>query len=329
MRAFYKRNQLKIITIVYWFLLLYIVAALILWFVELTQQNDYMASMRLVELNKDDPDYLSKYSHILDLRKRKTFQYVGEGATFLILILVCAVFVYRAVRRQIKLSHQQQNFMMAVTHELKTPIAVTRLNLETLQKRRLEEEKQQKLIANTLQEANRLNSLCNNILVASQLDAGHYQLNRQEINLSNIVEDSIKDFAERFTGRRFICNIQPGIYTEGESLLLQMLVNNLVDNAIKYSPKDSTVTIALEQNNNSLLFSVADEGEGIPGEEKKKVFEKFYRVGDEATRKAKGTGLGLYLCKRIVKDHKGSIAIKDNQPGGTVFIVTLSALKTA
>ena len=326
MNAFYKKERLRIITFVYWLLLLYIVAALILWFVELSSQNNAMAEMRMVELNKDDPQYLSKVGEILAIKKRKTFQYVGEGSTFLILILVCAVFVYRAVRRQIRLSQQQQNFMMAVTHELKTPIAVTRLNLETLQKRKLEEEKQQKLIANTLQEANRLNSLCNNILVASQLDAGAYHINKQEIELSGLVRECIRDFKERFPQRQIECDIQPDIYTEGEMLLLQMLVNNLIDNALKYSSRDTVVKVSLSEVNNRIHFSVADNGEGIDEAEKKKIFLKFYRVGDEAVRKAKGTGLGLYLCKRIAKDHKGLIEVKNNEPKGSVFTVILRAI---
>ena len=326
MNAFYKKERLRIITFVYWLLLLYIVAALILWFVELSSQNNAMAEMRMVELNKDDPQYLSKVGEILAIKKRKTFQYVGEGSTFLILILICAVFVYRAVRRQIRLSQQQQNFMMAVTHELKTPIAVTRLNLETLQKRKLEEEKQQKLIANTLQEANRLNSLCNNILVASQLDAGAYHINKQEIELSGLVKECIRDFKERFPQRQIECDIQPDIYTEGEMLLLQMLVNNLIDNALKYSGRDTAVKVSLSEVNNRIHFSVADNGEGIDEAEKKKIFLKFYRVGDEAVRKAKGTGLGLYLCKRIAKDHKGLIEVKNNEPKGSVFTVILRAI---
>lgn len=326
MNAFYKKERLKIITFVYWLLLLYIVAALILWFVELSSQNNAMAEMRMVELNKDDPQYLSKVGEILAIKKRKTFQYVGEGSTFLILILVCAVFVYRAVRRQIRLSQQQQNFMMAVTHELKTPIAVTMLNLETLQKRKLEEDRQQKLIANTLQEANRLNGLCNNILVASQLDAGAYHINRQEIELSSLVKECIRDFKERFPQRHIECDVQPDIYTEGETLLLQMLVNNLIDNALKYSVRDTTIKVTLSEVNNRIHFSVADEGEGVDDTEKKKIFLKFYRVGDEAVRKAKGTGLGLYLCKRIVKDHKGLIEVKNNDPKGSVFTVTLKAI---
>ena len=88
--------------------------------------------------------------------------------------------------------------MMAITHELKTPIAVAQLNLETLQKRKLAEDKQQKLISNTLQEANRLNTLCNNILFTSQLDAGGYTVSFQTVNLTDIVETSVDDCKSRF-----------------------------------------------------------------------------------------------------------------------------------
>ena len=181
-----------------------------------------------------------------EAKKRKTTQYLAEGFTFLALIILGAVFVFRATRRQLRLSQQQQNFMMAVTHELKTPIAITQLNLETLQKRKLEEEKQQKLISNTLQEANRLNTLCNNILLASQLDSGLYSSQKQEINLSDLVEVCIDDFANRYPQRKITEKISESIYINGETLLLQMLVNNLIENALKYSPKDSVITVTLQ-----------------------------------------------------------------------------------
>ena len=137
-------KRLTLLTVVYWILLSYIVAALIWWFIALERQNRDITNVRLLELIKDDPQYVEKVTQIETAKKRKTAQYIGEGTTFLALILVGAVFVFRATRKQLLLSQQQQNFMMAVTHELKTPIAVTRLNLETLQKRKLEEEKQQK-----------------------------------------------------------------------------------------------------------------------------------------------------------------------------------------
>lgn len=320
------KKKFLLITIVYWFLLLYIIAALVWWFVALNHQNNDMAAMRLAELNKDDPQYIEKVEIITNLQQRKIAQYIGEGITFFALIVVGAVFVYRAARRQIKLSAQQQNFMMAVTHELKTPIAITQLNLETLQKRKLDEEKQQKLIGNTLHEANRLNTLCNNILLAAQLDGGAYNSTKQEINFSELVDECIENFINRFPQRIFHLNIQEAIYIVGENLLLQMLVNNLLENAIKYSPKTSAITIQLQQQKKQAILKVIDEGYGIANEEKQKIFEKFYRTGDENTRAAKGTGLGLYLCQKIVQDHNGYISVTDNLPQGSIFTAIFTLL---
>jgi signal transduction histidine kinase len=315
------KSKLTLVTAVYWILLSYMVAALLWWFIALDKQNRMISNIMLSELKHDDPNYYRDAVTIGNATQRKTIQFISEGTTFLVLILVGAVFVFRATRRQIKLSQQQQNFMMAVTHELKTPIAVAQLNLETLQKRQLDEDKRQMLISNTLQEANRLNSLCNNILFAAQLDAGAYASNKQEINLSDLLEGCVDSFKNRFPARVIEEKINESIYIIGEPLLLQMLVNNLIDNANKYANKGTPITISLDQKNNQVEFSVADLGEGLAEEEKKKVFEKFYRVGEENTRKTKGTGLGLYLCKKIVQGHGGKIFVSNNQPHGSIFTV--------
>ena len=315
------KSKLTLVTAVYWILLSYMVAALLWWFIALDKQNRMISNIMLSELKHDDPNYYRDAVTIGNATHRKTIQFISEGTTFLVLILVGAVFVFRATRRQIKLSQQQQNFMMAVTHELKTPIAVAQLNLETLQKRQLDEDKRQMLISNTLQEANRLNSLCNNILFAAQLDAGAYASNKQEINLSDLLEGCVDSFKNRFPARVIEEKINESIYIIGEPLLLQMLVNNLIDNANKYANKGTPITISLDQKNNQVEFSVADLGEGLAEEEKKKVFEKFYRVGEENTRKTKGTGLGLYLCKKIVQGHSGKIFVSNNQPQGSIFTV--------
>jgi two-component system sensor histidine kinase CiaH len=319
--SIFKTRKLAAITIVYWFLLSYILVALVFWFFELQHQNERMTDLLLNELRHDEPNYYNKTVGILDEKKRKTAQYIGEGSMFLALILVGAVFVYRAIRRQIMLSQQQQNFMMAVTHELKTPIAITQLNLETLQKRRLDETQQQKLITNTLQEANRLNTLCNNILLASQLDGGEYKISKNEINLSEVVKTAVEEFKTRFPNRNICSDLQNDIYVFGEQLLLQMLMNNLIDNALKYTPKDKEIKVSLKKQDKTVSIIVADKGAGIADDEKKKVFEKFYRVGNEGTRTAKGSGLGLYLCKRIAKDHNGTIRVEDNEQVGSIFTV--------
>jgi two-component system sensor histidine kinase CiaH len=316
-----KPPKLAVVTFVYWFLLLYMIAALAWWFIALEKQNSIMTSIRIAELLKDDPDYLKKFDAIQEISNRKTAQYIGEGITFLALILVGAVYVYRATRRQLKFSAQQQNFMMAITHELKTPIAVAQLNLETLQKRKLAEDKQQKLIANTLQEANRLNTLCNNILFTSQLDAGGYSVNFQELNLTDIVETCVDDCKSRFPERIITEAIEENRLIQGDPFLLQMLVNNLLENALKYSPKNLPIHVSLVTLGTKIAISISDLGQGIDNQEKKKVFDKFYRSGNENTRKAQGTGLGLYLCKKIAETHNGYISVTDNQPNGSTFTV--------
>lgn len=322
-----KTKRLATITIVYWFVLLYIIAALIYWFISLEQQNRKMSSLLLNELKHDAPTFDKKAAEILAAKERKTTQYISEGATFLILILIGAVFVYRATRRQLTLSHQQQNFMMAVTHELKTPIAVARLNLETLQKRRFEEHQQQKLINTTLQEVSRLNSLCNNILLASQLDTGDYKISKNEVNISDLARRVYTDFGVRNPNRHILGNFEKNLFITGEELLLEMMMSNLIENAFKYSPKDSTVDISLYKDKKGIHFSVKDEGPGISEEEKSKIFEKFYRVGNEATRTAKGTGLGLYLCRQIAKDHHANITVENNAIKGSVFTVNFMNYK--
>jgi two-component system, OmpR family, sensor histidine kinase CiaH len=100
-----------------------------------------------------------------------------------------------------------------------------------------------------------------------------------------------------------------------------MGLNNLLDNAIKYSPKETPLTVSLHQHNNEISLSVKDEGKGITDEEKKKVFDKYYRTGNTATKGARGTGLGLYLTKKITLQHNAGISVTDNIPHGSNFTI--------
>lgn len=272
-------------------------------------------------------DYRVMETEIYRSEKRNNAKYLGEGITFLTLTLIGAGFVSRSIRKQFRMQHQQQNFMMAVTHELKTPISVARLNLETLQKHHLEESKQRKLIAMTLQETSRLNFLTNNILIASQLEGGGYAFTRDDLNLSDLFRDCIQDFIQRFPDREFNSSIEADTEVKGDPLLLQLLINNLLENAIKYSPRQKTIQAILKRVAGKPVLQIIDEGEGIPDAEKKNIFDKFYRIGNEATRRAQGTGLGLYLCKKIAADHNADISVTNNTPSGSIFTVEFRVKK--
>lgn len=323
--SLFKKKSLAIANIVYWFLLIYIIAGMVWWFIALQQQSRQMINYKLTELKADDPLYLNKIEKLTAEENRKTAQYVGEGITFLLLILVGALFVYRAVRKQIRLSQQQQNFMMAITHELKTPIAVAQLNIETLQKHQLEPAKQQQLLNKTLLEINRLDALANNVLVSSQLEGRHYKIAREEMDLSALANKCAQDFKHRFPNRPWHIDMEDELFIKGDAQLLQILINNLLDNAVKYSPKESPIYLSLQQKNNAIILQVKDEGMGIVTEERKKIFDRFYRIGNENTRGTKGTGLGLYLCKIIAKDHNADIVMTDNVPAGSNFAVYFKA----
>ena len=318
----FKKKRLAVATTVYWVLLAYIVAGLCWWFIALERDNRKMAGYQLRELRSGDPEYATRAAVIRAEQKRQTAAYVEEGSTFLFLILLGAIYVYREVRRQIRLQLQQQNFMMAVTHELKTPIAVTKLNLETLLKHRLDAEKKQRIIRMALQETNRLDALANNILIASQLEGHGYTRTKEDIDFSDLSERSVRDYRNRFPDREWVANIQPGCRVTGDPFLLQLLVGNLLENALKYSPKEGAITLTLAAEGRHVRLSVKDKGPGIPEEEKKKIFDKFYRSGQETTRQTKGTGLGLYLCRKIADDHKATIKVADNSPTGSIFTVT-------
>ncbi|WP_300604271.1 ATP-binding protein [Niabella sp.] len=313
-------------TILFYLLVVYILAALVWWFISLEQQNNRLHQSKIEHLNIAEPDnhsahYSEQLSRLQDEYRRNRIKYAGEGIVFLGLILVGALFIYRYITQQARLQQQQQNFTMAVTHELKTPIAVATLNLETLLKHNLDENKRRKLIAMTLEETARLHFLTNNILVSAQLEGQGQKISKEELDLSNLLADRVAEFEKRFHDRRFEAAIDPDADIKGDPLLLQILINNLIENALKYSPKDGAVFIRLDKQPQAVVVSITDEGPGIPEEEKKKIFTKFYRIGNESTRKKQGTGLGLYLCDKIAKDHNADISVTNHEPNGSTFAV--------
>jgi signal transduction histidine kinase len=313
-----KRNVLSII---FWALLFYMILALAYWFFALEKQNRLIEEIRLQQIPATSQNHPAPLQEIQRYADRKTVQYIAEGLTFLALILVGAVFVFRATRRQFRLSEQQQNLMMAISHELKTPIAITQLNLETLQKRTLDTATQQKLLNNSLVETNRLNTLCSNILLASQFDSGMYRATAMPVNLSAILQQSVEANRARFISSQIILGADSDVTILGEEWLLLILMNNLIENALKYSPAGKPIEVALQRLTAGWEVSVSDQGPGIVEGEQRNIFKKFYRTGSEWTRQKKGTGLGLYLCKKIAESHGATITVANQLTGGSRFAV--------
>lgn len=316
--------KIKTIYFIYWVLLCYIIAALIWWYIALTHQNEQMAVYKTELIKAERIDSSVTLEQIQTEKERKIAQYIGEGSIFLLLIMAGALFLFRAVKKQLKLSQEQQNFIVAVTHELKTPLAIAKLNLETLKKRKLEAQQQERLINNSLLEANRMNALCSNLLLSSQMEAGGYQIVKEAVNLGELAANTVREFKERFPERELHADVEKDLFSSADPFLIQIALNNLIDNAVKYTTKEEPIFVRVFNKIGLNHVQVEDRGAGIPDKEKKRVFEKYHRIGTMATRLSKGTGLGLYLVKRIVTASQGRIHVEDNDTKGCRFIITLT-----
>ena len=248
----------------------------------------------------------------------------GEGLVFALLLFIGFIFTYKAYLKELYLARQQKNFLLSVTHELKTPVASLKLLIETLQARELNEEQKKLFLNNALSDTDRLNVLIENILQSAHMDSGNFPIHKTKINVSKLIKDNLKSM-ETSIGKnhRFHLEINPEIFAEADQQAIISILINLVDNAVKYSPKDAEISVKLVSTSNTFQLIVLDQGQGIKKEDRKKIFEKFIRIQNEETRSTKGTGLGLYIVSNLVNSHHGKIDVSDNSPCGSVFMIEI------
>lgn len=257
-------------------------------------------------------------------REKSNLTVLGVGLIFILFLIWGAYKIHAGIKKELELHRQQRNFLLSITHELKSPIAGIKLSLETLYKRKLDLNQQHRLLQNSLKDTERLKSLVDNILMAAKIENQSIIFTRFDVNLSKVVEESTRNIQDKFGRQRaFDIQVQLGVFVEGDSSALTSIVINLVENAIKYSLSNSRITVLLTATKEVAQLAVKDNGIGIEEVEKEKIFTKFYRVGNEDTRKAKGTGLGLFIVKQLVDFHEGEIRISDNMPQGTIFTVDI------
>lgn len=301
----------------------YVVLQFLWWEVLLVRQSNNIISLKqnLAALSSSDDTIILR--DIADLQYKKTTQVymiVGEGTVFLLILLFGVYQVRKSIRRETALAHQQSNFILSVSHELKTPIAATKLQLQTLLKHELERDKQKELLNNALNETSRLHKLVDNVLMANQIENNNLSIQKENLNLSDLVETTVKRyFAAQLENNAIQLHIEKNIVYQGDKELLPSIIINLIENAIKYSFDVISIEVILKTVNSKAILEIKDQGCGISDNEKAQVFQKFFRSGSENTRKTKGTGIGLFIVKSICDLHQISIKISNNQPKGSVF----------
>jgi signal transduction histidine kinase len=225
-----------------------------------------------------------------------------------------------------RLEHQVDQisqFTDHASHQLMNPLTIAKTELEYILKKERSSEDYKGSLEQLRAQVEKMIQIINHLLIISKY-RDEQNASKTIFNLSKLVWQTITN---SFNGRNIISNIEPDIYSRGNSEIFSIVVENLLDNALKYSAKDSEINVFLKKSNSNIEFIVADKGIGIPDEEKQKIFQRFFRSENAEKLGIGGYGLGLSVVKAIITQMNGTIAIEDNKPYGSIFIVRIPAVE--
>lgn len=252
-----------------------------------------------------------------------------EGLALLLVILPGVYVIFLYWKRQSDLVNQQKNFMSQVTHELKSPLASIQLHLETIKLRNPPPDKMERFVDTMLADTDRLNNLINNLLLAAKLEhrvrAAQYPVIDFSQFITRIMEQKRDKLPE---GGSITIEVEEGIKAAIDAERMETVIRNLFENACLYSPASPEIQVTLTRSRQkNCLLTFQDHGKGIEAQDLKKIFQMFYRVR-RSGENIRGTGLGLYIVKSVVRDHGGKVQVKSEGAGkGTTFLITLPLAK--
>jgi two-component system phosphate regulon sensor histidine kinase PhoR len=229
-----------------------------------------------------------------------------------------------------RLERMRQDFVANVSHELKTPLAVIKSTVEVLQDGAAEDpEARGAFLGQVSQEADRLDALIQDLLSLARVESGELGLELQAVPLDRAILDCVERHQPRAEAKTLTLvekpppDAPPGVPALADPDALRQVLDNLLDNAIKYTPNGGRVTVRWDAGRDQVSFEVEDTGVGIPDRDQPRVFERFYRVDKARSREVGGTGLGLAIVKHLVQAMRGSVRVASQVGKGTTFKVTL------
>jgi PAS domain S-box-containing protein len=238
------------------------------------------------------------------------------------------VYAFRDITHARELEEAQRDFLATASHELRTPVSAVYGAAQTIARRALDGPTRAALLDVILSESQRLTRIVNDLLLANTLDAGKPHLELEPLSPAELVRELVEARSPSVPAAialRVDLDGTAHVAVAGDRHRLQQVLANLLDNAIKYSPDGGTVTVAARARSGVVEFSVADEGLGIPFGEQERIFEKFHRLDPQLTRGVGGTGLGLYICRELVRRMGGRISVTSRTGVGSTFTVELPA----
>ena len=278
------------------------------------------------------PDWQLELSQ-QDPRLFESFLTSRRGIYFLIFLLIGGILIFgliltvRTVSRELELARMKSDFVSTISHEFKSPLTSIRQLAEMLQMGRVpSEDRRQKYYDVLVEQSERLTHLTDNVLSFAKMEEGKKDFVFENLDIQTLLEDIVSAFQDRVSHENFTLDLivkgsLPNLTADGAALT--QAINNLIDNAIKYSGETMKANVYASAEVNDLVIAVEDFGLGIKSEEVDKIFDRFYRGGDELTRTVKGSGLGLTLVKQIVESHKGTVSVKSEPGQGSTFTIKL------
>ena len=253
----------------------------------------------------------------------KVIMITGEGLVFFLILSLGLWRIRSAIKRDQQLTIRQSNFLLSVTHELKTPLASTKLYLQTLMKREFPIEKRNELLQKALIENQRLEEIVEAILTASRIENGTMVAHKEWISLNDLMTELALNYNNRLEKEWIFLELDEVIHIEADLFMTKTILINLIENALKYAGTNEKLTLFLHKDNLNSKFGVKDVGPGISKDAQADIFKKFVRLENEETRSQKGTGLGLFIAAEFTKLIGGKLQYIENQPKGAIFEITV------
>lgn len=248
---------------------------------------------------------------------------LGEGLVFLVLLLLALWTTFRTMRHELSLARQQRDFLMAASHELRTPIAALKLHLQTMERPGLKVDLKETVSGHMRSDVERLHTLTEQILLASRLEEHAVAPHLQPVDLAAATRAILEEARNSYARHHMLeAGVPASLPVRTDPASYRSVLVNLLENACKYSEPGSTVSVELSMANGIVRLRVEDNGPGIAEEDRTRMFGKFYRGGNEATRSTKGTGLGLFIVRRLLEDLGGRVAYRPRTPRGSTFTAT-------
>lgn len=285
------------------------------WMFFFLRQSDYLLARMARQGVELAPEQVEALRNASDTSMR---MFLVEGAFLGVMLAASVALVVRSLHREVALHRQQRNFLSAVTHELKSPIASARLYVESLLLGRAAGDKRERYLRHALEDLDRLRVLVEDLLSSAQFSTTGPVVHPERVDLARYAERELPRLVREESRERADLALRTDgpVPVEVDGKALETILRNLISNAVKYGGDDPRLEVEVARDDSRAVLRVRDHGRGLAGADAERIFEPFVRGEDENVRTQPGAGLGLYIVRELARAHRGDVSAGEAEGGG-------------